>query len=94
MRLDRRAAGERLTLAMAAEAVRCLEDGVLEQPRDGDVGAVLGLGFPPFTGGPFQYLYALGAAAALARLEDLAAAHGPVFEPPGLLREGRAGFYD
>ena len=91
--LERAAAGERLTLAMAVEAVRCLEEGVLERPRDGDVGAVLGLGFPPFTGGPFRYLDARDRSAVLARLGELATAHGPVFEAPGLLGEGRARFY-
>jgi 3-hydroxyacyl-CoA dehydrogenase/enoyl-CoA hydratase/3-hydroxybutyryl-CoA epimerase len=91
--LDRAAAGERLVLAMAAEAVRCLEEGILARPRDGDVGAVLGLGFPPFTGGPFRHLDALGAARALARLEALVAIHGPVFEPPAMLRGDRGAFY-
>lgn len=91
--LDRRAAGERLMLAMAAEAVRCLEEGILERPRDGDVGAVLGLGFPPFTGGPFRHLDALGLAAAHRRLEALAAAHGPVFAPPDRLAEHSPPFH-
>ena len=90
---DRAAAGERLVLAMAAEAVRCLEEGIIAQPRDGDVGAVLGLGFPPFTGGPFRHLDALGAATALRRLEELARAHGPVFAPPALLGERAASFH-
>ncbi len=87
------AAGERLVLAMAAEAVRCLEEGILERPRDGDVGAVLGLGFPPFTGGPFRYLDALGPGEAVRRLAALAAEHGPVFEPPAALRAEGGGFY-
>ena len=91
--VDRAAAGERLVLAMAAEAVRCLEEGILDRPRDGDVGAVLGLGFPPFTGGPFRYLDARGASEAVARLEALAAAHGPVFEPPARLRRMPEPFY-
>ena len=91
--LDRQGAGERLVLAMAVEAVRCLEEGILRRPRDGDVGAVLGLGFPPFTGGPFRHLGALGTAVATERLEALSAAHGPVFDPPDLLRESGSGFY-
>ena len=91
--LDPKAAGERLVLAMAAEAVRCLEDGVLECPRDGDVGAVLGLGFPPFTGGPFRHLDALGPAEAVRRLEALTGSHGPVFEAPAALRGRQAAFY-
>ncbi len=93
--LDRAAAGERLQLAMTAEAVRCLEEGILEAPRDGDVGAVLGLGYPPFTGGPFRHLDALGAATAVDSLERLAGRHGAVFEPPARLREvaGRGGSF-
>ncbi len=89
--IDRAAAGERLVLAMAAEAVRCLEEGILARPRDGDVGAVLGLGFPPFTGGPFRY-----PGAAVDSLERLAERHGPAFAPPGLLSDLDArgeGFY-
>ncbi len=84
---DLAALGERLLLAMAAEAVRCLQDGILDDPRHGDVGAVLGLGFPPFRGGPFRYLDSVGASPAIERLETLAARHGAVFEPPQLLRQ-------
>lgn len=78
---------ERLLYAMAAEAVRCLEDGILERPADGDVGAVLGLGFPPHLGGPFRWLDAIGAPVAVDRLRKLAAAHGPVFAVPEMLTE-------
>ncbi|MGE5234657.1 MAG: 3-hydroxyacyl-CoA dehydrogenase NAD-binding domain-containing protein [Acidobacteriota bacterium] len=87
---------DRLLLAMVAEAVRCLEDGILESPRDGDIGAIFGLGFPPFLGGPFRYLDSLGAEVAVKRLEELASRRGAVFTPPAQLREmaGRGGrFY-
>jgi 3-hydroxyacyl-CoA dehydrogenase/enoyl-CoA hydratase/3-hydroxybutyryl-CoA epimerase len=76
----------RLALALVNEAVRCLEEGVIASPRDGDVGAVMGIGFPPFLGGPFRYVDALGAAETLSRLEHLHAAYGPQFEPAPLLR--------
>ena len=72
---------------MAAEAVRCLEDGILERPADGDVGAVLGLGFPPHLGGPFRWLDAIGPPVAVDRLRKLAAARGPVFAVPELLAD-------
>ena len=81
---------ERLALGMINEAVRCLEDGVVQSARDGDVGAVFGIGFPPFRGGPFWYLDSVGPAAVLARLRALQAAHGDRFAPAKLLTE-RAG---
>lgn len=84
---DRAAVQERLGLAMVNEAVRCLEEDILRSASDGDLGAVFGLGFPPFLGGPFRYIDQEGAANVAARLERLAAAHGARFEPPILLRE-------
>jgi 3-hydroxyacyl-CoA dehydrogenase/enoyl-CoA hydratase/3-hydroxybutyryl-CoA epimerase len=78
----RRENGERLLLAMAAEAVRCLEDSTLASAADGDLAAVLGLGFPPHLGGPFRWLDALGPPAALEKLRALEASHGAVFSPP------------
>ncbi|HEX6737555.1 MAG TPA: 3-hydroxyacyl-CoA dehydrogenase family protein, partial [Vicinamibacteria bacterium] len=84
---DPRELQDRLAFAFLGEAVRCLEDGILRSPRDGDVGAVFGLGFPPFRGGPFRYLDHLGARFAVEVLERLAARHGERFTPPGLLTE-------
>jgi 3-hydroxyacyl-CoA dehydrogenase/enoyl-CoA hydratase/3-hydroxybutyryl-CoA epimerase len=72
---------ERLSLGMMNEAVRTLEDGVLRSARDGDVGAVFGIGFPPFRGGPFWYLERAGPGAVVERLRALAAAHGSRFSP-------------
>jgi 3-hydroxyacyl-CoA dehydrogenase/enoyl-CoA hydratase/3-hydroxybutyryl-CoA epimerase len=78
---------ERLVFALLNEAAHCLQEGVLRSPRDGDVGAVFGLGFPPFLGGPFRYLDHLGARFAVEVLERLAARHGERFRPAGLLVE-------
>jgi 3-hydroxyacyl-CoA dehydrogenase/enoyl-CoA hydratase/3-hydroxybutyryl-CoA epimerase len=69
------------------EAVRAFEEGVLTDIREGDVGAILGWGFMPWSGGPFSWLDILGAARALEICDGLAASHGPRFEPPALLRE-------
>ncbi len=83
---------ERLTLAMLNEAARALEEGVVRSPRDGDIGAIFGIGYPPFRGGPFRTLDAMGAATAVAGLERLASALGPRFTPAAVLVEqARAG---
>jgi 3-hydroxyacyl-CoA dehydrogenase/enoyl-CoA hydratase/3-hydroxybutyryl-CoA epimerase len=71
---------------MLNEAVRCLEDGIIRSPRDGDIGAVFGIGFPPFRGGPFRFLDTLGAATVLAQLEALNARSPGRYEPAALLR--------
>ena len=78
---------QRLGLMMVNEAILCLEEGVLRSATDGDVGAVFGLGFPPFLGGPFWYADQLGARTLLGRLEPLERQHGPRFKPAALLRE-------
>ncbi|MCL5777722.1 3-hydroxyacyl-CoA dehydrogenase NAD-binding domain-containing protein [Limibaculum sp. FT325] len=77
----------RLMMAQALEAVRALEDGVLTDIREGDVGAILGWGFAPWSGGPFGWLDMLGAAHAVGICERLAARHGPRFAPPKTLRK-------
>ena len=77
---------DRLLLMMVNEAVRCLEDEVLRAPIDGDLGAVFGLGFPPFLGGPFRHVDHEGAGAILNVLKQLADRHGDRFRPAELLR--------
>lgn len=82
----------RVALLMVNEAIRCLEDGVLRSARDGDVGAVLGIGFPPFRGGPFWYVDQTGAARVLARLREMEARFGSRFAPaPLLVQKAEAG---
>lgn len=75
----------RLGLIQALEAVRALEQGVIDDVRDGDVGAVLGWGFMPWSGGPFSWLDILGAEHAVTLCNQLANAHGERFAPPVLL---------
>lgn len=77
---------ERCVLQMVNEAARCLESGIVRSPRDGDVGAVFGLGFPPFLGGPFRYADSLGAGGVVQRLEHFCDAHGERFQPAAILR--------
>jgi 3-hydroxyacyl-CoA dehydrogenase/enoyl-CoA hydratase/3-hydroxybutyryl-CoA epimerase len=87
---------ERCVLQMLNEAAHCLGEGILRSARDGDIGAVFGLGFPPFRGGPFRFIDALGVAQVVDRLKHFSGIHGPRFDPAPLLLEladeGR-GFY-
>ncbi len=76
-----------MALLMVNEAVHCLDEGIIASAEDGDLGAILGLGFPPFRGGPFRYVDHEGAAAIVERMEALAKRHGPRFQPAGGLKE-------
>jgi 3-hydroxyacyl-CoA dehydrogenase/enoyl-CoA hydratase/3-hydroxybutyryl-CoA epimerase len=88
--------GRRLVYAMLNEAARAVEEGVVRSARDGDIGAVMGFGFPAFRGGPLRYLDELGARRAVETLQALAQAYGDRFRPaPSLERmaEGDGRFY-
>ncbi len=76
---------ERYLFAQCVEAARCVEAGVLRAHEDADVGAILGWGFAPWTGGPLSYIDRIGAAAFAARARELAAMHGERFAPPELV---------
>ncbi|MEM1275243.1 MAG: FAD-dependent oxidoreductase [Pseudomonadota bacterium] len=78
---------DRLLLAQTLEAVRALEAGVLTSIAEGDVGAVLGWGFAPWSGGPFGWIDMTTPAEVVRRAEMLEAAHGARFAPPDLLRQ-------
>ncbi|HMU97920.1 MAG TPA: 3-hydroxyacyl-CoA dehydrogenase NAD-binding domain-containing protein [Chitinophagales bacterium] len=75
----------RCAMAMVNEAALCLQEGIISSPLDGDIGAVFGLGFPPFRGGPFRYIDSLGAAKTVDILNDLASKYGERFDPAQIL---------
>ncbi|MEZ5026608.1 MAG: 3-hydroxyacyl-CoA dehydrogenase NAD-binding domain-containing protein [Chitinophagales bacterium] len=75
----------RCAFAMVNEAALCLQEGIIENPLDGDIGAVFGLGFPPFRGGPFRYIDDIGAQKAVDILNDLTERFGDRFEPAQIL---------
>jgi len=77
----------RLMFAQVLEAVRAMEEGVLEDIREGDVGAILGWGFAPWSGGPLSWLDIIGTPYAAERCDELAAKFGERFATPNLLRE-------
>ena len=77
----------RLLMAQVLEAVRALEEGVLTDIREGDVGAILGWGFAPWSGGPFSWLDIIGAPRAVEICDSLTATFGERFSTPALLRE-------
>ena len=72
---------ERCVLLMLNEAAMCLDEGVVRNARDGDIGAIFGIGFPPFLGGPFRYMHTLGIAHVVARLEHYQGLLGDKFTP-------------
>jgi 3-hydroxyacyl-CoA dehydrogenase/enoyl-CoA hydratase/3-hydroxybutyryl-CoA epimerase len=71
----------RLVYSMLNEAARALEEGVVDSPRDGDIGAVYGTGFPPFRGGPLRHMDHIGTASVFATLVELEERHGDRFTP-------------
>ncbi len=76
----------RLAYPLLNEAARALDEGVVRQPRDGDIGAIFGIGFPPFRGGPLRMIDGVGAAEVVRVLDELAGRLGPRFEPCEALR--------
>ncbi len=84
--IDKTEIQDRIGLTFVNECVHCLSEGILDSAADGDLAAILGLGFPPFTGGPFSYIDTRGAAEIFDRLNTLAHQYGVRFEPADLLR--------
>jgi 3-hydroxyacyl-CoA dehydrogenase / enoyl-CoA hydratase / 3-hydroxybutyryl-CoA epimerase len=83
---------ERMLFIEALETIRCVEEGVIESVADANVGSILGIGFPGWTGGVLQYVngYEGGPAGFLARAEELAERYGERFGVPPLLVERAA----
>ena len=77
----------RLMHIQGVETARCVEENVVTDPRDADVGSILGWGFAPFTGGVLSYVDMVGSKVFVAECEDLAKRVGDRFEPPALLRD-------
>ena len=72
---------QRCTYMMLNEAVRCLDESIIRNARDGDVGAIFGIGFPPFLGGPFSLVDSIGAIALVYQLNSWATQYGERFTP-------------
>jgi len=85
--VSKRDVTERLTMAFINEAALCLQEGILRSARDGDIGAVFGLGYPPFKGGPFWTIDQMGADVVVARLEKLQGRFGERFAPAQILQD-------
>jgi 3-hydroxyacyl-CoA dehydrogenase/enoyl-CoA hydratase/3-hydroxybutyryl-CoA epimerase len=78
---------DRLVFSQCIEAVKAMEEGVIESVGDGNIGSIMGIGFPPQTGGVYQCINAYGLQKFVDRCEDLASKYGERFQPPQLLRD-------
>ena len=78
---------QRFIIAQALEAARAYADGIVTDPREADIGAILGFGFAPFTGGPLSMIDHMGLAAFIAQCDHLRAVYGPRFDVPQALRD-------
>lgn len=78
---------QRLLVTIALEAARTVEEGIVTDPREADVGSILGFGFAPYTGGTLSYIDGMGVKNFVALCEKLAASYGPHFKPTELLKD-------
>ena len=90
--VDERWVERRLVYSMLNEAALAAADGVIRSPRDGDIGAIFGIGFPPFRGGPLRMIDSLGATQVVRTLRELGDAHGARFDAaPSLVEMAERG---
>jgi len=85
--LDKETVGKRLLHRMALETFRCLDEGVLRSVKDGDIGSILGFGFPIYTGGALSYIDYVGMDVFIADCDDFTERFGERFTVPAALRE-------
>lgn len=78
---------QRFLVTIALEAARTIEEGIVTDPREADVGSILGFGFAPYTGGTLSYIDGMGAKTFVELCETLAASYGEHFKPTPLLKD-------
>ena len=78
---------ERCVVQLLNEAVQCLDEGIIASARDGDIGAIFGIGFAPFLGGPFRYMDSMGLTTLVTKLRSYEAKYGERFTPCAKLVE-------
>jgi 3-hydroxyacyl-CoA dehydrogenase/enoyl-CoA hydratase/3-hydroxybutyryl-CoA epimerase len=74
-------------VTIALEAARTVEEGIVTDPREADVGSILGFGFAPYTGGTLSYIDGMGVKSFVTLAEKLAATYGAHFKPTPLLKD-------
>ena len=94
-KLNKEEIAQRCVSQMLNEAARCLDEGIIASARDGDIGAIFGIGFPPFLGGPFSYMDKLGASELASRLTSLSQLnqHFEPCQPIVDMAEGKQAYY-
>ena len=78
---------DRYLFTVALEAARCMDEGIVTDPREADVGSILGFGYAPYSGGALSFIDGMGLKAFVKRAKELAAKYGPQFAPSDKLQE-------
>ena len=78
---------ERFLFVQSLEAIRCIDEGVIESIADANIGSIMGIGFPPWTGGVIQYINSYGLREFVTRAQELTSKYGERFTPPASLIE-------